>query len=479
MPGVLPANGGAPLPMETQFISSDDRAVRFQDFAVNHTELRREHDEFIKNILVPFYINQIEALRFADKVMTIHPIGKASATGPQDHNMELSLARARNVGLSVKKHFDAQKSRGAFAKNIEVKIDPKGEGDEDERELLGPNLNKFPPKLIESKSGAFRSVLLSMKMQHIVVDDDEKIFCRQILNVKLKPEKVPSNLLEQKIDEIQKGLPPELAALGAELLIELKTRVKLLVEDVLKAAEFSAPEIFLFFKMIEFIVPSDIALLFEFKDARGSSQHYKFSGSANKIDLNLLEVISQLLSIANWLKTSGKKAEEPEKELEKRINDQGDLTPIPRTTLEQWKAAIRQFKIWSGRAKRAFDALTAPGGFLRKRLGDRIVDFIVNAVNTGGGLLTMQVATEFALVHFESKGLFDIRSFGGVARTETEERLGSATTVALDFAARSNQSLLGFQGHVVMERQFLLSLTLASHEQSNGVLRPVPAPPPA
>ncbi len=441
---------------------------------MDHPEIRKEHDDFIEKILVPFYINQIESLRFSDKTMTIHPIGKASSTGDAMHNMQLSIARAQNIGKSIKKHFDSQKARGVFANKIEVKVDAKGEGDQDERKRLGTNINKISPKLLDSKSGAFRSVLMSMRLRHIVVDDDEKIVCRQILNLKLKRENVPSNLLEQKLDELQQRIPPEIAAFSKESFNTLKAKVKVFIEDVLKAAEFTAPEIFLFFKLIEFIVPSDIALIFEFKDARGRSQHYNFSGSANKIDLNLIEVISQLLSVLNWLKKTPEKLDE----LEKRIDQEGNLTRIPPTQLEKLKATIREMKIFAGRAKSAFDALTARGSIFRRLVGDAIADFIIAAIDKGSGAVLgpVQIATEFETVHFERKGLFDVGSFGGVARTETEERIGTATTVALDFAARSNQSLLGFQGHVIMKRQFSISLTLASHEQSNGVLRPVPPP---
>jgi hypothetical protein len=115
----------------------------FFNFERDHTELRPQHDDFIKHSLVPHYINQIEALGFFDKVMTVHPLGQASATGPSPHNMTLSIGRAKNVGVSIKKHFDAQKARGAVAKNVEVAIDAKGEGDKAERALLGPNVNKI------------------------------------------------------------------------------------------------------------------------------------------------------------------------------------------------------------------------------------------------------------------------------------------------------------------------------------------------
>jgi hypothetical protein len=52
----------------------------------------------------------------------------------------------------------------------------------------------------------------------------------------------------------------------------------------------------------------------------------------------------------------------------------------------------------------------------------------------------------------------------------TQETVGKPTTVALDFAARKNEPLLGFQAHVTLERKFTLSLTLGSFEIANGAL---------
>jgi hypothetical protein len=136
------------------------------------------------------------------------------------------------------------------------------------------------------------------------------------------------------------------------------------------------------------------------------------------------------------------------------------------------KGAIDTAKKIADNAKKIFDAATAQGSLFRKKFGDALTDAIVKAVNAGTDAIIgpAEIATEFALVHFETKGVFDIFSFAGVARTETEESIGKPTTVALDFAARKNQSLLGFQAHVLMERRFSLGLTLIAHEQSNGIL---------
>lgn len=471
MAGVIPAPGGAPLPMETDFISSNDQAVLFMNFAVNHTELQPEHEAFIKDILVPHYINQIEALGFQDRTITLHPVGKASATGPSDNNKTLSLGRANAVGACVKTHFDAQKSRGRIAKDVEVVVRPVAEGDAEERGLLGPNANKIPQKLLESKSNQFRSVLLSMRTRHIVIDDDEKIFCRQILNVKLTVTKVPANLLEQKINELQGKIPPELKASMKEFFDSVKGLAKTITEQLLTAAEFTAPELFIIFKGVDFVVPSDIALQFEFKDSRGRRKSYNFTGSANKIDINAIEVFCQILSVLKWLT----RLPEGLQELEKEVEEGGKKLNLTHQQIDALKGGIDKAKKVAGNAKKIFDAITAPKSLFRTIFGDGVADLIVQAVNSGSNAILgeSEAATEFALVGFESKGVFDIFSFAGVARTLTQETIGSPTTVALDFAARHNVSLLGFQAHVLLQRKWSLGFTLKSFEISNGQLKPV------
>ena len=469
MKSVVPSKGGAPMPINSDFVASNDRNVDFINFKTDHTELRPEHDAFIDNILVPFYISQIEALGFFDKTMTIHPVGNASATGPKDHNMTLSIGRARAVGAAVKKHFDEQKSGAAIAKNVGVLIDPIGKGDKVERDLYGPPVTS--PKKYEEKSNSYRSVQLSMLVQHDVDDDDEKILCRQILNAKVKVTTVPANLLEQKIDEIQKKMPPELQAALKEFTDSVKGVAKKIATLMLEGAEFLGPEVFIIFKGIEFIVPSDIALLFEFKDSRARTKQYIFTGSANKIDIGALEIFCQMLSIIKWmtqLPESLKKFEEELEADERKLN-------FTHEQIDKLKSAIDQAKKFAGVAKKIFDAVTGPNSLFRKIFGDGVTDLIVKAVNSGSSALLgeAEVATEFAPVRFDIKGVFDIFLFGNqAAQVDTNEHRGSPTTVALDFGAPKNQPLLGFQAHAVMHRKFALSFSLASAEISRGTLVP-------
>ena len=280
---------------------------------------------------------------------------------------------------------------------------------------------------------------------------------------------MPLNQLDQLIDEWFRKFP-ELKAVVADFIGSVKATLKILVEQVLLAAEFIAPEVFIVLKGIEFVFPSDISLVFEFKDAKGRTKRYQFTGSANKIDISIIEVISQMLSLVKWLVRLPKALEEFEHEFEaeaEKLNrSQQEIKAI--------KDAIRQTKLIATRAKGFFDAMTAPGSLTRKLVGDDVVDFCLKVVDRGRGRLHQRqpAASDFALCSFETVGLFDINSFAGVARTETRERIGTPTSILLDFAARKNQSLLGFQGHCLMERKVALGLTLGSFEIANGRLVP-------
>lgn len=466
MPGVIPSSVSPPLPMSSDFVVSNDRNVLFINFKVDHTELRPEHDSFIDRILVPFYINQIEALGFFDSKMTIHPIGKASATGQKDHNQTLSEGRANSVGAAIKKYFDQQKSRGRISRNVNVVIDAIAEGDKEERDLIGPPVGS--PKAYEDKSNRFRSVFLSMLVQHDVNPDDEKVFCRQILNIKVEVTTVPANQLEQKIDELQTKMPPELKAALKEFTDSIKGLAKAVGKLILEGADFLGPEVAIIFKGIEFIVPSDIGLMFEFKDSRQRTKRYTYTGSANKVDISALDIFVELLSVVKWM------TQLPEglKELEKELEENKVKLNLTHEQIELIEAAIKKAQGFAGTAKKIFDAVTGPNSIFRKIFGNTVTDLIVKAVNDGKSILLgeAQAATEFALVHFDAKGAFDIFFFNGAAQVETREHRGSPTTVELDFAALKNQPLLGFQAHVMMHREFELSFSLGSFEISRGNL---------
>jgi hypothetical protein len=83
-----------------------------------------------------------------------------------------------------------------------------------------------------------------------------------------------------------------------------------------------------------------------------------------------------------------------------------------------------------------------------------------------------QAATEFALVHFDINGVFDIFFLTGRRRSRQMNTAAPRPTVELDFGAPKNQPFLGFQAQVLMHREFELGFTLGSFEISRGNLMP-------
>ena len=458
MPSFVLPPGQTPLPISDDFIVSNDKAVLFMNFAVGSSTLQQEHKDFIRTLYIPFLISQIDKAGFSDKVSTIRPVGKASATGTAAKNLTLSAARAAAIGNFAKAQFDAQKATGKTTKDMTMVVDPIAEGDSDERSILGPGVGHMNQNLVEKNSKQFRAVLLSFQVNHVVVDDDTKIFCRQILNAKLEVKQVPANHL----DEVLQQMPPELRFAVSQFFSAITGAVKAVLSELTTVEEFlevGAPEVFLFFKLIDFIVPKSVTLLFEFKDARGRTKKYNFTGDANKVDLDAIDAFCQILSIFKWLNQVPAELDEAEKLVsrQKLTNDQIDAL----------KKAIGQAKGIVGKAQSIFTALTGKGSLFRKAFGDEFADNLIEAVNIAKAnfLPDAQTASPFAPVTFDLPGLFDIFSFGNmVARTTTTQAFLHGTTVNLDFAAPANQPLLGFQAHSVIHRDFELSLTLVSFE---------------
>lgn len=120
---------------------------------------------------------------------------------------------------------------------------------------------------------------------------------------------------------------------------------------MLEAAEFTGPEVFIVLKGMEFIVPSDIALLFEFKDSRLRSKKYTFTGSVNKIDISAIEIFAQMLSILKWMTRLPQALQDFELELEeeeRKLNLSHELlirSKVPLKRRQNWRGKPRQSSI--------------------------------------------------------------------------------------------------------------------------------------
>jgi hypothetical protein len=459
MPGndVVPADIPFPDLPPTKFIATLNGVVLFSKFAVDSPKpVVPFHTDFIKQRLVPFMIAQIDQLGFDDHVATIHLFGFASATGKAAHNLILSQARAQAIGDAIAAEFDRQKDKSKFAHNIQIKIDPHGEGDEAGRaELLAMRkiLGRAPTSAeIEEAEFALRSVRVRIQAVHHVVDDDKKVLCRELFSVKFETKKIPANLLEQTIDDIAKDVGPVLTSLLGAAFDVFKSEVKSTLKNALKELEVGAPELFIIFESIDFIVPSDITLAFEFKDSRGRTAIYKFTGQENKKNFTLLDALAKFISFTKWLE-----------KLDEALKKFKLIRAIKSVALDKF---IK--KVLTTALKDAH-SLVDKGGSLRAVIGDPVADILLAIFELGAKAPLTFGASDFTLVIFDRPGVFDVATFNGPARTETREFLGKAN-VRLDFLGEGPEGRLGFHGTTRIQNRFSFNTGLLGFGISKGLL---------
>jgi hypothetical protein len=455
MAGVVSVDIPFPDLPPTKHIATLNGVVLFSDFAVGSSKpVAPFHTDFIKQRLVPFLIAQIDQLGFEDRVATLHLFGFASATGTAAKNLVLSEARAKAIGEAIAVEFAKQKDQSKFARNIRIVVDPHGEGDEEGRLQLGAIrkvLGREPTSAeIEQAEFAMRSVRMRIQAVHRVIDDDTKVLCREVFSVKFKNEKRPANLLEQTINEIEDELPGLLkGALGVGL-DALKEFAKESLKTFLKEAEISQPELFLIFEEIDFAIPTDIILAFEFKNNRGRVALYKFTGAENKINIGILKVFAKFLSILKWLSKLQNALERAD-----RIANLETVTKVVTFILKEMQKRERE--------------IVAKDGVLRRILGDAIADLLQTLFELGAKNVVTIDASDFVNVDFATPGVFDIATFNGPARTETREFLGKAS-VRLDFLGEGPEGRLGFRATATMQTRFSLASGLIGFGLSKGQL---------
>ena len=436
----------------TKFIAVVNGVAAFTNFAVGSAEpVKPQHTDFIARNLVPFLIKQIEALQFADQVATIHLFGEASATGSAQRNQALSTARATNIGTAIEHEFDRQKTSGRFSQGVHIVVDPKGLGDRAGRIALEAleksSGSHFSSGQVEQFESKFRCAFVSLKARHVVVDGDKIVMCRQLFGLTFKTEKVPANLLEQTFDDLMAKAGPFLSgALAAAFKVfvgESKSQLK----NVLKELEVGAPELFIIFESVDFIIPSETILAFQFKNPRGRTAIYKFVGSENKKNLTLLDLLSRLISMTRWLKLLTEK-----------------LALFP--NLNNLRKLVQGMLT---KATKNVNDLLGPRSFGRSVIGDGAADILLGLLTGGTPDATMFVGSAFFRVEFAKPGVFDIGTFNGPARTETREFLGSAN-VELEFLAQGPEGRLGFNARVKIENNFSLTSGLIGFGIAKGGL---------
>jgi hypothetical protein len=456
------SNGGVfsglavPLTINSDDVSIDDQSiVRFKNFAVNSTAPKPAHAAYAP-FLVGFLIRQIDSIGRTDDKATVHIFGEASATGPALGNAHLAQGRADAIGRMLKAEFDKQKGASGIARKMTMVIDAKGTGDaraRDDRDtrLSGLVLNTS----IDKMQNDYREAYVNLSARHVVVDDDLLYDCRMVYNIKLDTKKVPANELERVLDDMETKLGSVGTFLAKFGFDQLKSYVVKTLKETVKPLFEDFPEIAIVYESIDFIVPSDLNLCFQFRNHQGTMGQYQYSGTENKKALDLFDCVSKLIGMLKWLTKINDALEKVDK-LGKQFDGASD--------------AVKKLKQATGYLKKGLDDLLSKDGYIRKYLGDGVADLLLTILSSGvSGPLVIEASDWFA-VTFEKKSVYAVSSFGGGARTETRELLGKAV-VTLDFKLDGPEGLHHYLGTTVIHAAFSLQTGLLGFGFSKGKLR--------
>ena len=441
----------------------------FFNFVAGQSGLKPDHVKLIPR-LVAFLIAQIDQLGFSDKSISLLFHGQASATGKTDKNLSLSRDRAAAVGAAFVKEFDRQKSQSRLASGMVLIPNIDARGDTEARAELAtlqntnPKFRNLSSKDVDDIQGGDRRVFVGITDSHEVVNDDKKVECRQLLTAVVKVEHKPANLLEQTIDDVEKSVKSAFEGHGVakfivdQIVAQITTPLKDMVKAGFKELTADFPEIAALLFAADFIIPSDIQNVFEFRDNRGKTAQYVYTGSQNKIGFGIIDALCKILGLLKWV-TKTIEAFERFAEQAKR---QGK-------NIEKILDVLSKLKKVQSASKKIFDMLSKKGSILRTIIGDDMADLIVKVVNDNLVGKVAIDATDFAPVAFDIDGVFDVATFRGPARTEVREFL-LESKVFLDFLGTGPEGLLGFAGHSLMFGKFAFNNNLLGFGISKGAL---------
>lgn len=445
--GVLPDIPFYFLPTKNCFVAAGDAYVRFDNFGVGKAVPLKEHVNFISNFLVPHYIKTLEALNDPNhNTLTVPGIGQASATGDVNKNKALSDSRVRAIGEVVKREFDKLKTRSAIASSCRVEIDSQAWGETESLKVRDGAEQKFHTKFtdqqVEAAQGNYRSVMMAINAYDKIDPDDSLYQCRELYEVDFKVEKVPANLLEQTIDDIDKklGTIGKLAGLGVwkGVLWRIQKVYKYQIKNLLKNAGRlieDIPEIKIMMEVIDFVIPSDISLLFEFKDNKDKRAVYAYSGSTNKKDTSdALKMLMYVLGIRRYLQKA-------ETALKAALT-----SPRCAPFRPEIQAALMEVISIEAQFDSTLASLTGRGGVVRKYLGDAVTDFLLALMRKDPPAKARIPVSPWSVPFpMTDKKYYDVKSFGGPARTLIWDVLFKSH-ISLEFAGRDEHGYLGYGG---------------------------------
>jgi hypothetical protein len=404
--------------------------------------------------------------------MEIHAFGRASATGKQSHNQQLSNARAQAIGRAVANAFDRQKAASALASGVTVVVDSQGGGDTAARAVREEAERKFHRKfsdaMVEKGQFAYRSAGISLVANAHLSNECFNYHCRQLYQLDLKKEKVPANLLEQKLDEIENGIGPIAKFMGKQAINLLigrlkkayKYQIRNLLRDAGKLLE-DIPELKWFLFVADFVIIDDVAMLFEFKDYRDVHAIYKYEGDRHGKDFSdNIKAVMYVLGARRYLVKA-------EKGLQKALQH-----PRAAPYRQQIQLALDTITQIKGAFDRELDNLSRQDGPIRSILGDQATDAFVTLIKEEDPPEDIRIPMSdwSAPFSFYDHKFYSVDSFSGPARTQSLDVLFKSH-LTLDFAGRDEHGYLGYGAAVDLVSYVSVRNSILSGSLTNGLLK--------
>jgi hypothetical protein len=437
-----------PKIFNTDEIAIKDPFVFLMNFEAGSAKPKFSHERFIP-FVIGFYIKQIDSLGYQDKTLMVHVAGGASATGTPDRNYQLGLARAKAVGQLLIAEFNKQKSASRLAKGMTMVIDPRSVSDTAARQNRNTKLQAYKQdSKVDEMQGSYRSVFFSLKDGHVVDDEDKNYDCRMVYNAKLDTTEVPANELERVLDDTETKIGSLGMFFASFSFGKIKSFVIKAVKDAVKPLLEDFPEVAIVYEAIDFIVPSDIFLCFQFRDHKGAIAQYQYTGQQNSKSFAMFGTVTQAISLLKWLT---------------KIGEALDKVGRAQPAVDQARRMLKD----------GLDGLLGRDGLIRRHFGDAFANELLSMVDTAvGGPLIIE-ASEWFPATFENKSVYDPNTFGGSARTETHELLGKAD-VALDFLLEGSEICHHYRAKTIIHGAFSLQTGILGFGISFGLLRIMP-----
>ena len=448
MAGIVLSGLTVPKIFPTDEIAIKNPWVFFMNFEVGSAKPTRAHRDFIP-FVVAFFIKQIDALGYRDKTLTVHLYGEASATGTPTKNQQLGRDRAQAVGQLLIAEFERKKGTSRLASGVTMTLDLRSDSDDRARQDRNSRLKGLRlDSNVEKMQTSFRNVHFGLEVGHVAVDEDKDYDCRMVYNAKLETRKVPANELERVLDDMENKIGSlamffvafDFAQIKNFAIKAAKKAVEPLLEDF--------PEVAIVYEAIDFIIPSDIFLCFQFRDHKGAIAQYQYTGQQNKKSFEMFATVTQAISLLKWLTKIGE-----------ALDKVGQAQPA----VDQARRVL----------KNGLDSLLGKDGLIRRNFGDGFTDQLVSIMDAGGGGPLVIEASGWFPVTFKNRSVYDPHTFGGSARTETDELLGKAD-VTLDFLLEGSDICHDYRATTIIHGGFSLQTGILGFGISKGLLRIMP-----